>query len=71
MEHNRNYELSTIELGPYDRLADLHRDLTNHAETAVTLANQTDGQTVVSISHSIVSIDGKLYASILMTLKSP
>ncbi|WP_072691644.1 hypothetical protein [Rhodococcus marinonascens] len=71
MGQNRNYDLSTIELGHYGRLADLHRDLTNHAETAITLAHETEGQTVVSISHSIVSIDGKLYASILLTLETP
>ncbi len=70
MGQERNYDLSTIELGPYDRLADLHRDLANHVETAVTMANHTEGQTLISISHSIVLIDGKLHASVLLALET-
>ncbi|MEE2062278.1 hypothetical protein [Rhodococcus artemisiae] len=69
MDIQRNYALSTIALGPYDDLDALHADLANHAETAVTLANQSEGQTLVSMSHSIVVIGGKLHASVVLSFE--
>lgn len=54
---------------PYDDLATLHRDMSNHAETAITMANQTEGQTLVSISHSVVDVSGKLHVSVLLVLE--
>lgn len=69
MDSERNYDLSTIGLGPYDDLATLHRDLSNQTETAITLANQTEGQTLVSVSHSVVVISGKLHASVPLALE--
>lgn len=69
MDTERNYELLTIELGPYDDLSTLHRDMSNHAETSITMANQTEGQTLVSISHSVVVVNGKLHASVLLALE--
>lgn len=69
MAGDGNYELWTLELGPYDRLSDLHRELTNHAEIAVTIASQEEGRTVVSISHSVVPVDGRFYVSVLIALE--
>ncbi|MDV2474326.1 hypothetical protein F8M49_00955 [Rhodococcus zopfii] len=69
MDTQRNYGLSTITLGPYDDLDDLHADLANHVETAVTMANQTEGHTLVSISHSVVVLDGRLHASVLLSFE--
>ncbi len=70
MDTQRNYELSTIALGPYDDLDALHADLANHVETAVTMANQTEGHTLVSISHSVVVLDGRLHASVLLSFEA-
>lgn len=68
---DHNYEISTIQLGPYDELSTLMADLANHASTAGTLAWQAEGQVVVSVSHSITLIDGKLFGTVLLTTDEP
>ncbi|MFC7447489.1 hypothetical protein [Rhodococcus daqingensis] len=67
MSTDHSYEISTIQLGPYDDLSQLMADLANHASTAATLAWQTEGQVVVSVSHSITPIDGKLFGTVFLT----
>lgn len=69
MNAQRNYEFLTIALGPYDDLDALHAELANHAETAVTMVNQTEGCTLVSVSHSVVVLGGRLHASVLLSFK--
>ncbi|WP_137876136.1 hypothetical protein [Rhodococcus sp. Q] len=71
MRADHNYEITTIQLGPHDDLAKLMADLANHASTAATLAWQTEGKVVVSISHSITLIDGKLFGTVLLTTDEP
>ncbi|WP_305091438.1 hypothetical protein [Prescottella sp. R16] len=71
MGDDHNYDVYTIELGPYERLSDLHRELSNYASTTVTELYQTEDKEVVSISHSVVSIDGKLFVSIVLTTDGP
>ncbi|WP_433661043.1 hypothetical protein ACQPW1_01855 [Nocardia sp. CA-128927] len=67
MSDDHVYEVYTIELGPYDTLAELHRDLSNHAATAATVGFERENETVVSISHSVIEIGGKLFASVVTT----
>lgn len=67
MSADHNYEVSTIQLGPYDDLAKLTVDLAYHASTAAALAWQAEGKVVVSISHSITWIAGKLFGTVLLT----
>lgn len=64
---DHDYDISTIELGPYDDLSTLTGDLANHAGTAATLAWQTEDRVVISVSHSITTIDGKLFGTVLLT----
>ncbi|NMM92192.1 hypothetical protein B2J88_49465 [Rhodococcus sp. SRB_17] len=67
MSTDHSYEITTIELGPYNDLSELVSDLANHASTAATLAWQTENQVVVSVSHSVTSIGGKLFGTVLLT----
>lgn len=64
---DHSYDILTIELGPYDDLATLTRDLANHAGTAATFAWQEEGRVVVSVSHSVTAIDGKFFGTVLLT----
>jgi hypothetical protein len=64
---DHSYEISTIQLGPHDDLSQLAADLANHASTAATPASQVKGQIVVSVSHSITAIEGKLFGTVLLT----
>lgn len=67
MSADHSYDILTIQLGPYDDLATLTRDLANHAGTAATLAWQEEDRVVVSVSHSITAIEGKLFGTALVT----
>ncbi|RVW07269.1 hypothetical protein EGT67_22210 [Prescottella agglutinans] len=67
MSADHSYDVYTLELGPYDTLAELHRDLSNHTSTFANVLFEREDRVVVSISHSVVEIGGKLFVSALTT----
>lgn len=67
MTRDHSYEVYTLELGPYDTLDELHRELSNHAATFANEVYVREGEVVVSISHSIVEVGGKLFVSAVTT----
>lgn len=67
MSADHCYAVYTVELGPYDTLAELHRELSNHTSTFANIVYEREGEVVVSISHSIVDVGGKLFVSGLTT----
>ncbi|TQF74690.1 hypothetical protein FK531_00885 [Rhodococcus spelaei] len=71
MSEDHSYEVHTLELGPYDTLAELHRDLSNHTSTFANLVFERENEVVVSLSHSVVSIAGRLFVSVVTTTDQP
>lgn len=67
MSRNHSFEVHTHELGPYDTLTELHRELSNHTSTFANIVFEREDEVVVSISHSIVVINGKLFVSAVTT----
>ncbi|MCD2115025.1 hypothetical protein LQ384_28530 [Rhodococcus rhodochrous] len=61
------YEVYTLELGPCDSLAELHGELSNHAGTFANEVSVTAGAVVISISHSVIAVDGRWWASVVTT----
>lgn len=64
------YDVYTLELGPFETLSELHAVLSNHTATFATINCERSGQEVVSISHSILHIEGKFYVSAVTTTSS-
>ncbi|MCZ1075613.1 hypothetical protein [Rhodococcus sp. A5(2022)] len=61
------YGVYTLELGPYDSLAELHGDLSNHAGAFANEVAVTADAVVISISHSVIAAGGRWWASVVTT----
>ncbi|WP_455902127.1 hypothetical protein [Rhodococcus gordoniae] len=65
MSSDHAYEVYTLELGPYDSLAELHSEVSNHAGTFANEVFVTADAVVISISHSVIAVDERWWASVV------
>lgn len=70
MSSDQFFEVYTLELGPFSTISDLHREVSNQVATFATESCAREDEVAVSVSHSVLQLNGGYIASVIITARS-